>query len=147
MTWKLNQERNRPGFTIVEMVAAFSILAVVLVLVAQASVWSFGERQRNAARQAAQELAENVLQSARGRSWEDLTPAWAAAQKLPKEWQDTFPEGRLTVRVEPEKGLENVKRVTVAIRWRSHAGSVPPMVIELTALFSDRSAAGKGGKE
>ena len=147
MTRKLKQERHRPGFTVVEMVAAFSILGVVLVVVAQTSVWSFGERQRNSARQAAQELAENVLQSAHSRSWEDLTPAWAATQKLPKEWQDTFPEGGLTIRVEPEKGLENVKRVTVAIRWRSHAGSVPPMVIELTALFSTRSAAGKGGKE
>jgi type II secretory pathway pseudopilin PulG len=145
MTCK-KRELQRPGFTIAELVAAFAILALALVMVAQVSVWSFGERQRTSARQAAQELAENVLQSARSRSWEDLTPAWAKAQKLPKEWQDTFPEGRLTVQVQPEKGQENVKRVTVAIRWRAHSGSIPPMVIELTALFSARWVAGKGEK-
>jgi type II secretory pathway pseudopilin PulG len=145
MKWS-KEQRNRPGFTIAEMVLAFSILALVMVLVAQASVWSFGERQRNSARQAAVELAENVLQAARSRPWEDLAPAWAAAQKLPKEWQDTFPDGLLSVQIQPEKGLPNVKRVTTTVRWRAHAGSVPPMTIEMSALFSKRSAAGKGDK-
>src|SRR5262249_14352115 len=134
------------GFTIVELIAAFSILAIVMVVVAQTGTWSFGERQRNAARQAAVELAENVLQTARSRSWDELTPSWAGEQKLPKEWHDTLPEGKLTVRVEPEKGVAGVKRVNVAIRWRAHAGKMPPTQIELSALFSARAADGKGGK-
>jgi type II secretory pathway pseudopilin PulG len=143
---RANRKPNRAGFTIVELVAAFTILAVVLVVVAQTSVWSFGERRRNGARQAAVELAENVLQTARSRSWEDLTPAWAEAQKLPKEWQDTFPKGSLAVKVVGEKGLANVKRVTVTIRWHSDPGSIPPTVIEMSALFSARTADTKGGK-
>lgn len=137
---------TRRGFTIVELIAAFSILAVVMVVVAQTGTWSFGERQRTASRQAAIELVENVLQTARNRSFDDLTSSWADAQKLPREWQDTFPEGNLTVRVAPEKGIDGVKRVTVAIRWRAHAGKTPPMQIETTALFSARSADSKGGK-
>jgi type II secretory pathway pseudopilin PulG len=145
MTAKSKQPKCN-GFTIMELVAAFAILAVVMVVVAQTAVWSFGERRRNAARQAAVELAENVLQTARSRSWEDLTPAWAKEQKLPKELLDTFPEGRLSVRVEPEKGQAGVKRVTVAVRWRSDAASIPPTVIEMTALFSARAADSKGGE-
>jgi type II secretory pathway pseudopilin PulG len=137
---------GRKGFTIMELVAAFTILAVVMVVVAQTSVWSFGERRRNGARQAAVELAENVLQSARSRRYSDLTPAWAEAQKLPKEWQDTFPKGGLKVRVVPEKGLAGVKRVTVAVSWHSDSASIPPTVIEMSALFSARIADGKGGK-
>src|SRR5260370_15789701 len=141
-----NINQKRPGFTIVELVAAISILAVVMVVVAQTSVWSLGERRRTGARQTAVELAENVLQAARSRPWNDLTPAWAAAQKLPEEWTNFFPDGRLTARIEPEKGLAGVKRLTVAIRWRAHAGSnIPPTVIELTALFSARAADSKAG--
>jgi type II secretory pathway pseudopilin PulG len=139
--------RSPSGFTIVEMAAAFSILAVVMVVVAQTAVWSIGERRKTAARQTAVELAENVLQAARSRDWKDLTPSWMEEQKLPKEWQDTFPKGRLTVKIEPEKNLAGVKRVTVVIRWRADAGSIPPAEITMTALFSARSADNKGDKK
>jgi len=92
------------------------------------------------------DLVAKEIQAARSRSWEDLTPAWAKEQKLPKELLDTFPEGRLGVRVEPVKGQAGVKRVTVAVRWRSDAASIPPTVIEMTALFSARAADSKGGE-
>ena len=133
------------GFTILECVAALSILAMVMLLVVQTGYWSMRERIRTASRHAALELASNILESARAGPFETLTPDWAAGQKLPEESGRLLSKAQLTVRVEPEKNLPHTKRVTVEIRWQTEV-TMPPQTVQLVGLFSSRSAAATGGK-
>jgi len=122
-----------------EAVAALGILMVVMVVVAQTGVWGMRERARSASHQSAVELAHNIMEAARARAPQDLTPAWAAQQKLPKEWNDQFHTAKLMVRVEPEKSLPSAKRVTVELHW----GHEPiPGSLQLVSVFSSRTAQG-----
>jgi Tfp pilus assembly protein PilE len=127
----------RRGFTVVEIVLALVLMVVVMGLVAKVGYHALVERGRIGARLAAQEAAQNVLEAARATPWEELTPQWAAAQRLPEEWTARQSDGKLEVRVEGEAPL--CKRVTVAIRWEFREG-MPPQEVSLVTLFSARDA-------
>jgi type II secretory pathway pseudopilin PulG len=136
---------TRGGFTILESTLALSILVVAMAWVVQVGVESQRERSRNAARRDALETAANVLEAARARSWETLTPEWAANEMLPQAVAERLPGGRLTVRVEAEAERLLTKRVTVTIHWLSAEGK-QARPVELVGFFSDRSARVAGGK-
>lgn len=107
---------NRRGFTVVEIVAALAILAVVMTVVAQLGYFSLKQRQLTEAKQAALEVAHNVLERARTLPFAELTPEWAAKQSLPKESDDFLIRGKLEVKVQNEK---SVRRVTVKVSWQN----------------------------
>lgn len=131
--------RNRRAFTVLEVTVAIGLLTLALVLAAQVGVWSLGDRRRSTLREEALEAAANVLETAQAADWESVTPAWAAAQRLPEALGRRLPKGKLTVRVEPEKARPLTKRVTVVIDWRL-AGGTPARAVVLVGLFSARSA-------
>jgi type II secretory pathway pseudopilin PulG len=132
-----------PGFTIAETVAALGILAVAMILVAQIGVWTLQEGSRSSARQAAQELAANVLEAARGCPWDALGPDWASSQKLPQAFnRDGW---KVKVEVAPEKSRPYTKRVTVQVKWTPDPGPLRHEE-ELVGWFSARSAPATGAK-
>lgn len=135
----------RAAFTLVEIVAAAGLLAVLIVLVAELGYLSMRERTRGVARQLALEQAGNVLEAARACPWGELTPEWAAAQRLPDALKPQLPDGQLLVQVEPEKERPQTKRVTVEVRWQFEPQR-PPESTRLIGLFSARSASVSGGK-
>lgn len=133
--------RRRDGFTIAETLIALALLGVALTLVAQVGLWALTDRSRSADRQEATELAANLLESARATDWSDLTPAWAAGQKLSDDQSARC--WRLEVRVTPEVGRPQVKRVLVRVTLRSQ-GDGADRTIELVGLFAARTAESKG---
>jgi hypothetical protein len=135
----------RDGFTVLEILVALGVLILAMLLVTEVAVWGLGERQRVGDRHYALELAANLLESAQALPWGELTPAWAAAQKLPEPLADRLTGGRLTVRVEPEKSRPRTKRVTVEVRWQDKQ-NVAARPIQLVGFFSARSVEGPGAK-
>ena len=103
------------------------------------------ERRRTALRHEALETAANILESAQACPWDELTPAWAAQQRLPESLLQQLPDNRLAVRVETDPGRPLLKRVTVEIGWRLDDG-LEARPVFLTSLFSARSASLKGGQ-
>jgi hypothetical protein len=135
--------RGARGAILLEAVAAVGILLAVMVVVVQTSLWGLRERARNAEHHAALELANNVMETARARPPQDLTPAWAVKQLLPKQWHDVLPGGKLTVRVEPEKTAPSARRVLVEIRWGAEPAA---RSLQLVGVFGPRTAIATGGK-
>jgi type II secretion system protein I len=136
---RFNAIAGRSSFTILETIVALGIFAIALILAAQLGTQALAERQRVEERLAAMEMADNILESARARPWADLTPEWAAAQRLPEDLADRLWEAKFTVRVEEERDRPRIKRVTVDLHWR-HSPGVDARAVSLTALFSDRFA-------
>ena len=136
---------GRRGFTLMEMMIALGILGAVALLLAQLGCQLLAERERSAARQEAAEAAANVLEAARACPWDDLTPAWAAGQRLPESLSQRLNDGRLEVRVEPEASRPHTRRVTVEVRW-SLGDTRPEQHVRLVTLRTARSAPRSGGK-
>jgi hypothetical protein len=135
---------TRRAFSLLDCVAALGLLAVAMTLVVQVSLWSLGEHRQGLARQEALEEAANLLEAARTLLWEELTPQWAARQRLPEGLAERLGHGRLTVRVEPVPARPHTRRVNVTIAWDRQ--SLPGQEVQLTGLFSARAAAVSGGK-
>ena len=133
----------RSGFTVMETVVALGVMTIAMMLVAQLGYWSLRQRVRTAARQVAIELAANTLESARARPWEDLTPEWAASQRIPQDLDDELTEGELLVRVEPEASQHLTQRVTVEVTWLLHE-DIRSQPVRLVGLFTARSVTKKG---
>ena len=134
---------NRPdGFTIAETLIALGILAVAMLLVAQVGVWSL-QIPRTFDRQAAQELAANVLETARASPWDALNSEWAASQKLPPGFAN---DGwRLAVQVDSDASRPLLKRVSVQVDPRP--GQTPHFrPEELVGWFSARATPTVGEK-
>jgi hypothetical protein len=128
---------RRSGFTIMETSIALGMLLLAMVLVAQLGTWMLAERVRAEERLAAIEGVANVLEAARARPWKDLTPEWAAEQRLTDDLADRLYEAELTVRVEPEADRPRVKRVTVQLAW-THTDGATARTAAVVGLFADR---------
>jgi prepilin-type N-terminal cleavage/methylation domain-containing protein len=134
--------RPQSGFTLIEVAIAIGVLATAAALVTQVALSSLGERVRVDAHLEAVETAANILEQAHARPFNDLTPEWASAQKLPENFSSRWPDGRLSVRVEPEPKHPRIKRVTVEIKWAPpNRSGWPP--VALTGLMSGRTQEGK----
>jgi prepilin-type N-terminal cleavage/methylation domain-containing protein len=138
----VNKKTHRAGFTLAEITVTVVILGIVAVIVAQVVVWSLQERGRLSSKEAALELADNVLEAARAQSFDKLDQAWADAQVIPVALADLLPEGKLTVKVEPVK---QSRRITVEVRWQ-YEEYLPPHSVALTSILSDRVASKTGGQ-
>lgn len=124
---------NRRAFTVMETTLAIGILSVGLVLVGELVAWSLAERTRLLTRQEAIEAAANIMEAARACPWEQLDAEWAARQRLPESLAARLHEGRVAVRVEQEKHVPTLKRLTVVIEGKQ----MPP--VQLTGLYSART--------
>lgn len=141
---KRHVQRRRLGFTVAELVVAFLILSVAMLIAAQLALQSFVDRQRTQSRHEALECAANILEAARAEPWDRLTAEWAAEQKLPETVLSRMLDARLKVDVAAEGQPPGIKRVTVEVSWRQTAedrGS-----FQLAGLFADRSRSAKGEK-
>jgi hypothetical protein len=139
MTIMPSARRARRGSSLMEVSAAMLILALVLPMVAQLGYWSIMQRARGQSRQAALDLAHNILESARAIPLDALTPEWASAQKIPADIAPLLPAGTLTVKITPEK--EQVRRVAVTVAWQTEAIG-PPQQMHLATLLAPRTTMG-----
>lgn len=126
----------RCGWLTTESIVALAILAVVAVAVASLAGEALVERKRAADRQDALEATANVLEAARAKPFDDLTPAWATSQQLPEALAARWPNARLSVHVEDEPNRPRFKRVTVEIT------GVEPCTVSLTGFFASRHEGG-----
>ena len=133
----------RRGFTIIEATIALAVAAVVGVIVAQALVWSMRERARLVTKQAALELAANILEAARAEPFDKLDKTWGDAQTIPSDMADLLIGGKVVVTVVPAPLAKEAVRVTVEVHWQ-FAPDLPGQSVQLTSVFGARSAK-KGG--
>lgn len=136
---------RRYGFTIVEIVASFSILAIVMVVIAQTTTWCFHERHRNSNVFLANQAGINILEEARGTPWEKLDEKWAERAQDSSRYKSLPLGSVITVKILPSKEFKHIKEVEVVVRWEA-GRSFDPKECTLTASIAPRSIALQGEK-
>lgn len=79
---------NRSGVLLMELAVSFGLLAIALAIVLELVPYRLSERRLVRDRQQAQDWIHNFLEASRELPVSQLTPAWAAEQKLPPDWID-----------------------------------------------------------
>lgn len=136
---------GRHGFTIVEIVASFSILAIVMVVIAQTTSWCFHERHRNSNVFLANQTGINILEEARSTPWENLDEKWAQIAQDVNKYK-SLPLGTvIMVKVVPSKEFKLIKDVEVVLRWET-GRSFDPKECILSTSIAPRSIVLQGEK-
>jgi len=136
---------RRSGFTLVEIIASFSILAIVMVVIAQTTTWCFHERHRNSNVFLGNQAAINILEEARSTPWEKLDEKWAEMVQDTQRYKSLPPGSVITVKVMPSKEFKLIKDVEVVVRW-DFGRSFDPKECTLTTSIAPRSIALQGEK-
>jgi prepilin-type N-terminal cleavage/methylation domain-containing protein len=139
------RQNTRHGFTLAETIVALGILGLALVMATELAVRSLRQRAENATRLEALEAAANILEEASARPFAELSPEWAAGQELPEGLARRLDNAVLKVKVEPEEGRPQTKRVSVVLTWDLRPEH-PARPVRLATVFSDRCAAKTGGE-
>ena len=146
MNIELNRNKsNRSGFTLVEIIASFSILAVVMVVIVQTTTWCFHERHRNSNVFLGNQAGINILEEARSTPWEKLDEKWAEMVQDTRRYKSLPPNSVITVKVTPSKEFKLIKDIEVVVRW-DYGRGFDPKKCTLTSSIAPRSIALQGGK-
>lgn len=132
---------NQRGFTIVEMVTASVLTAVLVTMCAQ--MLSLTAIQRRAAERRTIALAEaaNVTESLGSLTWDEITPERAAQYRLSVPAQQILEGGVLKIALEPSTSGPPAKLVRVEIRWPNGTGGGDAAVRLSSWIFSREKAA------
>jgi len=141
----MNIKSRRCGFTIVEIVAAFSILAIVMAVIAQTTAWCFYERHRNSNVFLANQAGINILEEARGTPWEKLDEKWAQMAQDINRYKSLPLDSVITVKVMQSKEFKLIKDVEVVVRWET-GRSFDPKECTLNTSIASRSFVLQGEK-
>ena len=136
---------RRSGFTLVEIIASFSILAIVMVVIAQTTTWCFHERHRNSNVFLGNQAGINILEEARSTPWEKLDEKWAEMVQDTRRYKSLPPGSAIMVKVTPSKEFKLIKDVEVVVRW-DYGRSFDPKECTLTTSIAPRSIALQGEK-
>lgn len=130
---------TREGITLIEIVAAVSILAVLLASSVQVTS-ALSQHQRAAERRAlAMETAQALVEQLSNMRWNDLVPQAAERLAVPREVRPFLPGAKLEAAVVEERQPVAAKRVSIKLTWTAPGGG-PAGPVRLTAwAFPDES--------
>jgi prepilin-type N-terminal cleavage/methylation domain-containing protein len=113
----------RRGMTVIEIVAAAAILAVLLASVVQA-FRVFDTHRRVAERRAvALETTQSLLEQLSNTPWDGLTPAIAEKLAIPAAVKSFLPGANVAASVADVSEPVVAKRVSVELKWNAPSGA------------------------
>jgi prepilin-type N-terminal cleavage/methylation domain-containing protein len=108
---------KRRAFSLVEMIAAVAVTAVLCGLCLSFVTMASSQRTELARRQTATEEATNAMERLSAVSWDELTAERARQAALSEVGKEMLPEGRLDAVVEDAPGEPAGRRVSVTVYW------------------------------
>ncbi|MEN1678125.1 MAG: hypothetical protein AAGJ46_00920 [Planctomycetota bacterium] len=113
---------HRRGGTIVELIAAAAILAVVTAAVGRAAVAQKRQSLRMAREAAALAELPNLMEELQRRPWRELT-ADAAPPEVDRRVETLLPECQVGVEIKATETGPTGKRLRVSLSWLTDAGA------------------------
>jgi prepilin-type N-terminal cleavage/methylation domain-containing protein len=121
----------RHGFTLVELIAAAAMLAVLLATTLK-MLHVLGDQQQAADRRALAEQAVEVVGEQIGNlPWDQLTTEAAKRIAIPAPLESHLPGAKLEVSVEAESAPVASKRIRIELTWKNLQGQ-PSAPVRLT---------------
>lgn len=132
--------RFRPGFTLIETIAALVVLAAAMTAVVQTVAVVSRQRQLTERRALAVQEAANVMERVYGLPWSELTPERAAQETLSPVCRQRLPAAALKVTVQATGDPPNQKSLLVELDWQDADGGRNRPVSLAAWRFQSREA-------
>ena len=129
------------GFTIVEMMAAGAMTAVLITMCVQMLALTAVQRRAAERRTIALEEAANLTESLSSLTWEEATPERIAQYRLSESAQRLLGHGVLKIDLESSTSGPPAKLVRVKITWPNGAGGSDATVKLSSWIFARGKAA------
>ncbi len=127
---------NHRGFTIVEMMAASAMTAVLVTMCVQMLSLTAVQRRAAERRTIALEEAANLTESLSSLTWDEITPERIAQYRLSQPAQQVLGNGVLKIALEPSTSGPLAKLVRVEITWPNGASGGDAAVRLSSWIFS-----------
>ncbi|MCE9546156.1 MAG: prepilin-type N-terminal cleavage/methylation domain-containing protein [Planctomycetia bacterium] len=113
---------GRRGFTLLEVLAACMLLAVLLVVATKVTSQVVSAQRMDEQQTWALHEADIAMERLASLNWNDLTPQRVAAEQLSTSAQKVLGGGRLITAIDAVPGDPTAKRLRVEVQWRDSAG-------------------------
>jgi prepilin-type N-terminal cleavage/methylation domain-containing protein len=127
---------NHRGFTIVEMLAASALTAMLVTMCVQMLSSTAVQRRATERRMIALAEAANVTESLGSLAWDEITSERITQYRLSESAQQILGGGVLKIALEPSTSGPPAKLVRVEITWPGTAGGTDPPVRLSSWIFS-----------
>ncbi|MGO8691357.1 MAG: prepilin-type N-terminal cleavage/methylation domain-containing protein [Thermoguttaceae bacterium] len=138
---------SRRGMSLLELITAAALLAVLLTAGLQMSGAAAAQRRAIRQRQAASLELANILERLASRPWSELTPQQAGQERLSPAVAALLPRAELHVEVAPAPGQPEARRITASLRWQGPNGMPLPPVSLSAWRYRLADAAGQPRNE
>lgn len=126
---------TRSAFTLVEVVAAATVLATLLLVVAQAVLWTAASRRTSERRQWALVEANNALEQVTANDWNEINPEQAAKLELSETAREVLGADALSLNVSDVEGEPPARKITVEVRFMETVDSTAGKVRLITWVY------------
>ena len=113
---------TRRGMTVLELLFAGALLAVLMTVCLQMLSAAAGQRRAAEDRQTAIREAANLMERLSTVAWDDLTPEAVGDVQLSDEARRALPGGELEIQLSSPAEQPEAKRIVVLLRWQDRAG-------------------------
>jgi len=115
---------GRGGTTLVELIAAAAILAVLIVVCTQMLSRTITQQQAIAHRRAALQMASNAMERVQALTWNELTQADTEPIAQAVVTQGKLRKSRIEIEIVPSEAAPTAKRIGVAVFWTEGSDEV-----------------------
>jgi Tfp pilus assembly protein PilV len=113
---------RRRGQSMIEVAVTALMLVIAMSMTLHVLTWVAAERRALDRRQFALQETANLMERLTARPWDELTSETAKRETLAEPARQALPGAELSVGVDEAKDHAS-KRVTIALRWRTRAGT------------------------
>jgi len=129
---------KRCGISVLELLVAAVVLAVLMGLVAQMLTHLARQRRESERRMLAVQEVANVMERLAAEPLGDLTPERVQSISLSRQAERSLPGAELNIEVAVPDDQPNAKRIRVELRWQNLAGETVAPVRLTTWRYQTR---------
>gem|GEM_PF-1959014 len=119
---KLPRSKLPRGFTVLEMLVAFTLLGAASATMIPLIHATAGARKQTVRRQLAAIEVSNLMEVATARPWEQLTTADLESLSMADSTRKLLKEPELSIQVAEDEGTPAARRIQISLRWKNTAG-------------------------
>ncbi len=119
---------SRSASTLLEATTALFVMAVIFAMIAQLTVFSARQWQRNTQRRLGLQLAANTIDQLMAAAWDELHVGDSSDWEIPAETSTMLPQAQVAVSIVAVEDVVSARHIRVQVSWSDGPVAQPQRV-------------------